>query len=759
MLEKEASTTQTALSRQQQLEANRLIDQANKEKDPEIKRQLLTDAQTNQLEALNRLEQEQKRRQALIDIGDIAQEKGIAISSPEEVLTTKTDRINEREQIGIALLEINDQIKNIDARLLTAKGKEVGQLQEQRDEALALRKQLLLRQEELDQDLTLIANKEKESKGKGIDQESKTYELTYKEELEVASSEQYRELLPVMLKLENKQYELKVKEQQLNVKKAELTDLTKNQSGDAETRTKIAKVLIEIGDLENDIETLRREINAQQGAINRALPADPREREITQNLLVRQVTPVDKTPSLPVMASGLVLATKDKPVYNEDNPIPLNEDKPKGLYFRVQIGAFSRPVPNNTFTEFAPLSGEEVRPGLIRYMAGFFGGRRDAELARDEIRKMGYSDAFVVAYCDGERIPVYRAEQLIASGACVPTIATSEKPVYTSEEAQNMDIGAGGSFQEELDEFAYNKAPGAAEATAAETLMGLYFTVQVGVYNKPVSPAQLNNISPLVTKRLPNGQIRYSSGMFDNVPDAQVKRTEAVNLGITDAFIVAYFKGERITVAQARKLLEEHGEEILESRNPTVKKRNEVQTTITAAPPAPEPVLSGKQFQIQLVSKETYFDYPTQVMHRFNENGGPFYFDESTGTIRSLLYPENKVPKEAILKAELDEIVYYNAFPVKDKNAVLWENAIENSSDTLVKLHINVATNDITDDIVQAFLRAQALKTLTIDASGLRMEIMVFNNEEYLDKLQINFARLGATEIKRSSFVIPKSKN
>jgi hypothetical protein len=476
-------------------------------------------------------------------------------------------------------------------------------------------------------------------------------------------------------------------------------------------------------------------------------------------LLARQVTPVEKAPVLPVQATGLILNTGQEIVYNDEQPIPLNEGRPAGLFFRVQIGAFSKPVPNNTFTEFAPVSGEEVRPGLIRYMAGYFGGRSDAETARDAIRRMGYSDAFVVAYCDGERIPVYRAEQLIASGACVPTISTPEKAVFTSEEAEGLAITSGGGFKEELDEYAYNKAPGAAEAEAAETKMGLYFTVQVGVYNRPVSAAQLKNISPLVTKRLPNGQLRYSSGMFDNVPDAQVKRTEAVNLGISDAFIVAYYQGERITVAQARKLLEENGETILESKQPTVRKRNDISSSITAPKPDPEPVLKDKNLSIQLVSKDMHQNYPAQLLHRYNENGGLFYYDESTQSIRSLLYPDNAVPAMAIIRGEFEEVLYYSGYKIRDPSAIEWSQAVANSSDTLYQLSINIRRDDLTDDLFREFLQAPLLKSLTLEDAGVRMLIMELGTSSNLEKLQIMMARLGATEISFSATRIePTSK-
>src|SRR5690554_7821518 len=88
------------------------------------------------------------------------------------------------------------------------------------------------------------------------------------------------------------------------------------------------------------------------------------------------------------------------------------------------------------------------------------------------------------------------------SGACVPTIESGQNAILVAEEG--VEYTSGTTAEKVIDEFAYNKAPGAAEADVAETKMGLYFTVQVGVYNRPVSSAQLFNITPLITKRMSN---------------------------------------------------------------------------------------------------------------------------------------------------------------------------------------------------------------------------------------------------------------
>ena len=92
-------------------------------------------------------------------------------------------------------------------------------------------------------------------------------------------------------------------------------------------------------------------------------------------------------------------------------PAPkITNELPNGLLFRVQLGAFSKPIETNVFKEFSPVTGESRPNGLTVYMAGFFANSGTADDAQGMIREIGYKDAFVVAYCDGERITLREAK-------------------------------------------------------------------------------------------------------------------------------------------------------------------------------------------------------------------------------------------------------------------------------------------------------------------------------------------------------------
>ena len=230
--------------------------------------------------------------------------------------------------------------------------------------------------------------------------------------------------------------------------------------------------------------------------------------------------------------------------------LPILSESPSGLIYRVQLGAFRKPVSIDKFREFSPVSGEVLANGLTCYLAGFFNNATIAINARKEIRSFGYEDAFIVAYCDGKRISLAEAKELERLGRCVPK-SQNELSIDVARLFENAEKNANDNLSIENQD--------------------VFYTVQVGVYNKKINNDQLLGIEELDAYQSPNGQYRYSSGKFSSLEDAKNRKVSVISKGITDAYIVAYSNGKRIDINTATALLQQNNRtpEINNKRNVT----------------------------------------------------------------------------------------------------------------------------------------------------------------------------------------------
>lgn len=99
-----------------------------------------------------------------------------------------------------------------------------------------------------------------------------------------------------------------------------------------------------------------------------------------------------------------------------------------------------------------------------------------------------------------------------------------------------------------------NEIAQASEQKSLPYLPGLMYSVQVGVYKTRRVSAQLFNINPLFEDIMNNGNYRYFSGIFGERNDAVNYKNAMVQKGVADAFVVIFYKGKRITQAEAAAL-------------------------------------------------------------------------------------------------------------------------------------------------------------------------------------------------------------
>jgi hypothetical protein len=268
-----------------------------------------------------------------------------------------------------------------------------------------------------------------------------------------------------------------------------------------------------------------------------------------------------------------------------DGAIPVDAPMPAGVVYKVQIGAFRHDIAEGSFGDLAPVSGEHVGNGITRYTAGMFTSPQGAVQATAKVREQGYRDAFVVAYQDGRRVPLAQAMRASRpAGAAQPQVtasiparpATEIRPVVTpivastsdSDKATEAEVLAKypatpeqllAQFAPPADATAYYNDPKAAPARQVETVKGLFFTVQVGVYSKPTALDKLFNITPLNSERTELQKIRYTTGVYVDMEKARTRKDQSVGLGVKDAFITAYLNGKRIPMRDARALIAKFG--------------------------------------------------------------------------------------------------------------------------------------------------------------------------------------------------------
>lgn len=643
----------TKASEEERKAIDALLTKADQAKSEEERNYLLVQAQDRQ-DKLNENLQRVVENQEVINVEE---EAGITILSRAELEKRRRGFL-----VDIGELEL--EMDRLNAELATAKRNQIPALTEEKRGAES---QSELLQSQLKQIEARLAEMDVEEPVNRIAKAGLDQEISFNEERVIAASDNYKAYQTEGVKALEIENQMRTLQQDLDEEREELLTLL-SQPKTEERDAAIEQKARTIQALETELQVLNTEFNEQMEVANRLLPADKDEAMKIQNLLARGVQPlktaVVATALIQMPSTGFAIDRTGESIYSEANPIPVDVKNPTGLTYRVQVGAFAKPIPQDLFKEFNPVSGEKIEnTNVVRYMAGFFNNSDSVINAREAIRGLGYADAFVVAYCDGERISFSEARRRELAGECVPKGRNELALEVAVNTAEKLGIPLVNEVQP-VSEFAYNQAPGAVKAAPIELKQGLFFTVQVGVFNRPVAESEVKNMPELLTVRLPNGLIRYSSGMFDSVEEALPRRTEAQNRGISDAFVVAYYKGERITIARAKELLAENEPSILQSNSEksvpvavveTIPANQQATTVTTPVVEAPIEEVKKEQ-RIQIVSKKTFVEYPRDVLNRYNTEGN-FYFDESDGKVKSEIYEtENAIPRLYKFEKDIDTV-------------------------------------------------------------------------------------------------------
>ena len=555
-------------------------------------------------------------------------------------------------------------------------------------------------------------------------------------------SNQINELQLLSRRLENLEIEQANLRNEISgkIKQAAVTyDENEKQSLIAEAKQltqKLTQVTREIAEIQQEIYLTNKSIEENPLLVNE-------DRNTLVTMALKGVQPIRIRPVEKVFV-GLTFNSGQQ-TYSDSNPIPFNPSIPSGLVYKVQVGAFSRPVPEETFKEFTPVSGEQVNNGIIRYTVGLFADKGSAYNAQNRVRSLGYSDAFVVAYCDGERMTVAQADALIRQGKCVPQTGSQDYLATSTSSPEQYNQSA-----VVKPKSTYNLAPNAAPAIAVEDMKGLFFTVQVGVYNYPIPASRLYNIDPLNTNLSEKGQIRYSTGRFDDVSTAITRRDEIRRIGISDAFVTAYYDGQRISIAEARKLLEEKGSSILYNNiiqeEPNTFNEGEAELVIVVQQDTRKQL--NKDLVVQIgVSKETYEYYPSKELNSLRKSGVWAYYHSESKRIKTVPVASNQSITQTNEVVQLQTRSLYQGFEI-DLTKGLYIESINDMSLSKTYHVVKLSWNDKLSQLGAAFLAQIDVAIMTFDPANKTIEFgpLDYQTKEELKQRLRNISNIEIEE-------------
>jgi hypothetical protein len=207
---------------------------------------------------------------------------------------------------------------------------------------------------------------------------------------------------------------------------------------------------------------------------------------------------------------------------NSTEAVANNESFNKSdIVYRVQLGAFRNKISASVFNTSAGVLELKTGENIYRYVTNGFRTIEEAASLRADLVLQGYSDAFITAYKDGKRIALNQ------------TKATVEK-----------------SYKEDLNEE---------KIFSSVDKKLVLFKIQLGALKKPMfekmTDEKFKDLTDIEKQTTISGSIRYSSGNFNGYDAAEKFRKELEAKGFFDAFIIATFKNEIISIQEAMELL------------------------------------------------------------------------------------------------------------------------------------------------------------------------------------------------------------
>ena len=215
------------------------------------------------------------------------------------------------------------------------------------------------------------------------------------------------------------------------------------------------------------------------------------------------------------------------------------------VFYCIQVGVYRERINPERLYNLAPLFYDEYRHGLVRHVFGKYYDLNTALQEQNRIRQLGITDAFVTAYANGKQIYLYEARNLLAN----ENLENKQEITLSEEHVAQAQVQA----QERPEIQREPREPEQQEVAKIE------YYIQLGAFrNEPNNIVRDMFLKLAGNKKLykttNNNLHTYRVGSFDKYNEALTQLNNIKNLGLNDAFIVAFNNGKRINLATARQL-------------------------------------------------------------------------------------------------------------------------------------------------------------------------------------------------------------
>jgi cell division protein FtsN len=215
------------------------------------------------------------------------------------------------------------------------------------------------------------------------------------------------------------------------------------------------------------------------------------------------------------------------------------------VFYCIQVGVYRERINPERLYNLAPLFYDEYRHGLVRHVFGKYYDLNIALQEQNRIRQLGITDAFVTAYANGKQIYLYEARNLLAN----ENLENKQEITLSEEHVAQAQVQA----QERPEIQREPREPEQQEVAKIE------YYIQLGAFrNEPNNIVRDMFLKLAGNKKLykttNNNLHTYRVGSFDKYNEALTQLNNIKNLGLNDAFIVAFNNGKRINLATARQL-------------------------------------------------------------------------------------------------------------------------------------------------------------------------------------------------------------